>query len=145
MGRYFFFAATFLPSEAPVFLGLGVAVAFTAISRLVLATTAAAAVVFFAVAALRFARVSLRFATVFLLLDFPLRRVALLVVMCLGISRKVGAATHRPTNRAEQWCRYPSSGTRCWRNASSVNKTINLCDDLPFKAPSYPAHTDRNA
>ena len=74
---YFFFGAAFLAA------GLVVVVAFFAVAFFTAATLAAAAAVFFAVTALRFARVLLLFATVFLLLVFPFRRVARFVVMLL--------------------------------------------------------------
>ena len=52
--------------------------------RLAVAAAVAACTVFFAVAAFRLARVSLLFAVVLWLLVLPLRRDALLVVMCSG-------------------------------------------------------------
>lgn len=71
---HYFFSAAFL---APFFFGaaLGNAAFFAA------ATARTPAAIFFALATLRFARVSLLFATVIFVVFFPLRRAALLVVI----------------------------------------------------------------
>ncbi len=72
--NYFFAVAAFFAA------GLALA-GKAAAARLALAAVVAAKTVFFAVSALRLARVLLDFAVVFLLLVFPLRRDALFVVM----------------------------------------------------------------